>query len=282
MSFGKRYHDYERVLTGPRIQAEVQQPPKSDGVSVFEIVAFVAVGVLIALLVFKILNPPLFTYPSSRVHFRANDIARELGAIHGYERRSASKYTIDFSPILTPSRLETTHAMKAVARKCLPRVAYRRKVSPGQANVAYLNATGYLVCALKFKKQRLCDPQERVRLAGQLSHYLHIRENIFGIDRARKKITPALIEEVRMRDANKQYLVSLSERVNNPITTDVSALLAMPGHSKQLDPRIEDGIEALVKAGYLSASDFGFFGLILPNAYAHALVSPRLSSPSCH
>lgn len=176
-----------------------------------------------------------------------------------------NKYNLDFSRILTPAREETSPAMQRVAVACLPNPPKRPLVLPHKAHRYYSQAKNYLKCAMTKDVQRLCDPDERKRLVEQLTQFRERRAAILSLKEAKDRINTDKLKGRRLR---------VTEEV-------VSARWNMPPGETQLDPSLGARLSGLVQQGYLSAKDFGYFGLYLPAEYAPYLDQPGSYAPRC-
>lgn len=185
---------------------------------------------------------PLYTYEAEKRTYSRFAIAKASLAVTMVERekeRVAEEFGIDFSRLLVPENMESTKAMQAVAATCLASGAYTLYALPPGAHNAFSQATDYLACALKNNEARLCQTYQKQRLVEQLMEYLDIRQHMIAMEQTRFDVLG-----------------------------DNSATGIYPKLDKKLDRRIGIGLKELTQKGYLSGTDFGWYGLALPEKYA--------------
>jgi len=211
------------------------------------------------------------TYPSQTIYYTNQQMASSnLSSfkLPKYRKQDEQKYGIDFSSILTPEEEEKTDFMRSVAVKCLPAGAPSSLVMPDKVYSAFVHSTKYLICAMNTNKKRFCNRAERMRLVEQLIQYKNRRQNALGVQRNRERLLAS-------RQARQMVRMSrMIDNANKPRATN------FPRVGKQIDARIAQAIKNLREEGYLAASDFGWFGLILPAEYA-PMLSGSSSAPQC-
>lgn len=137
----------------------------------------------------------------------------------------------------TPSQVE-----EDVARACLPaKIGAARRENAATSGVIafnYREATSFVACATTIYEERLCDPVQRRRLAGNLASYAREWRRI--IDFA-AKIDP---HGIGAMGAALSRGASPDMTVGSPL-------------SSSFDRDVGAGIWKLSESGYLAASDFG-------------------------
>ena len=209
------------------------------------------------------------TYSTSAKVYKPAQIVKSAMAYETEDERKIvsmeNSFNLDFSRILTPAREESSPAMKRLAVACLPNPPKRPLVVPHQAHRYYSRAKDYLKCAMTRDVDRLCDSSERARLVEQLTQFRERRAAVLSLKEAKDNINTKKAKGKRLR-----------------VTMDVaSARWNTPPGETQLDPRLGAKLSSLVQRGYLSAKDFGYFGLYLPVEYAPYLDQPSANAPKC-
>jgi hypothetical protein len=240
-------------------------------------IALVASGGGILLLAAALLVWALapITYRASRTSYSQIEI-REMLSVSASSRlldhkvvaQHDQKYGIDVSRIMLPAERETTRAMQQVAEQCIPMKLGAKSpmlVMPVKAHAAFGVITEYLVCAMRVNKDRLCDPSERRRLVEQLVAFKDKRQSVLAWERGRDALlaTPMFQFGAKMKEMSDGQSLAL------PILGDV------------LDERITSGIANLNREGLLTAADFSFMGLFLPEEYALALATSERGAARC-
>jgi len=229
--------------------------PAADGAVTLDSLHTWIVGIIGLLVVVAVYLMLPITYSASGVEYSQKELSAGMStsdALATEEGREAvyEKLSIDFGPILTPAAQEHSQAMQRVAQNCLPSKAEGVVLPGARAFVAYEQASNYLLCAMQTEPQRLCAPAERTRLVEQLAVYKNLHANV----------SAAAVLYLRFLDSDigKKRLRQLQARGDAP---------ADDALHPELDPRVTQQLLALVQAGYLSASDFGFMGFVLPEEY---------------
>ena len=233
------------------------------------IVALGSVFVAACLLIFSAPH----TYASKTINYNTGQMVEgslSEGLLPEYKADLEARLGVDFGGILTPASEEKTEPMQRVAIACLPKGKFKSFVLPGgrgtQVLEAYGQATDYLVCAMANERARLCQSHERERLVEQLMQYRERRQNVLALhryeDRTKEKIK---------KSAVAQYQKAQYEEHASLQNGHTAAPVAAGRIGMNFDPRITTGITELVKNGLLSASDFGWLGLYLPEEYVASL-----------
>lgn len=208
-----------------------------------------ALGLVLFVVVFAsamFIELPLYTYEAEQRSYSRTALAKSTMVQTMAENekiKMAEEYGIDFSKLLVPEQMESTQAMQNVAKICLPEGSYTLHALSKTAAKAFSQATNYMVCAVKTHETRLCEPYQKQRLVEQLMEYLDIQQHMIAMEQARLKIV----------------------KENGTATP---APTARPSFNEKLDPRIGNGLKKLTQNGYISPTDFGWYGLVLPRKYA--------------
>ncbi len=215
---------------------------------------------------------PLYTYGAKEQEFSGLALAKSnmSGKMSKIERKEAEEnYGINFSALLVPQEMESTDVMKTIARDCLPQGTYKQQVLADQAHETFTLASDYLACAIKTAPQRLCQNYQRQRLVEQLMGYLSIRQNMIAL------------EEARLEILAERYGKKSSSRSDAAGKTPEDWRNAYPRIDTKVDHRITGGLAELSQQGYITPSDFGWFGAILPREYAPFLATGAVEENRC-
>ena len=215
------------------------------------------------------------TYAAKKVNYNTGAMVESslsVGLLPEYKEKVQNQLGIDFRRILTPASEEKTEAMQRVAKACLPKSKFKAFVMPGREAVkSYGFATDYLICSMTNERARLCESHERHRLVEQLIQYVDRRQNVLGMQRYEDRFAARV-----QASATAQYQKNMYTKYSNLASKKPTAPAAVARIGTDLDPRIAAGITGLVQNGYLSASDFGWLGLFLPEEYAPILSGDTL------
>jgi len=116
------------------------------------------------------------------------------------------------------------------------------------------------------ERARLCESHERQRLVEQLIQYLDRRQNVIALQRYEDRFNARIEASATARYQQEMYQQHAELVANQPVAPAAAGRI-----ETSFDPRVAAGVTALVSNGYLSASDFGWLGLFLPEEYAPIL-----------
>lgn len=256
-----------------------EEEESENNQEVLGIVLLGSIMLVTAVALFLLLPRPLFTYAADEVYYTHSNLTVMDDLIKPKTRRTEEewarlrkKYSVDFSPILTPIDQEQSEAMMVVANECLPPHKIKTQVVVKKAHKVFGLATDYLVCAMETEKTRLCLPDERQRLVQQLMAYRTLRQHLIGYEQAYSAI------------------------FNNPMAKDVRAITKILGQvdpkfkeprkpnlniGKDLHGRIGEHLKTLNHEGFIAAADFGWDGLLIPSEFSSYLADGVEGDSQC-
>lgn len=276
MSFGNR-SDHSRVRRKPRPEVEAEDETESAedekrfqpellGYITALIMTIATFGGLIAA------APHTYSAPNVRLNWNHVSTGAGLASMSDEDREAfVSRHGIDFSRILTPASQETTPATREIARKCNKARPRELVVNHIDASRLFRQSTGYLLCAMRLNRERLCNSADRQRLVEQLMHYRDRRQDIFAIN--------GVLEQINVFATTKADYI-LPKYLPSKIK-DGKRIAATTRIYDNLHPRLAKEMATLVANGYLSASDFGYFGLYLPELYTPVLTETPVVQRLC-
>ncbi len=244
---------------------ETEDDDTSRNVDVF---AFRMIAGVVALVVSWVIYASVpITHAGAEVRYNPVQMAEaafSTGATEENAGDAALSLSMDFSRILTRAAMENSDVMRHVASKCLPEEVPTLVMPGGSAMRAFDKATDYLDCAMRTQAQRFCNLSERQRLIEQLIQYRDRRQNVLAVVATRRALMSS-----RMAQRQLAGMQAVAEASGETL-----ALPTDPG-TDTISPRILRGVTYLVENGLLARSDFGFFGLYLPEEYLPALMTER-------
>ena len=256
----KKVKDVEVEVDEDKAKEERQDKMNSQRIplliSIFGTIAMVGIGVMAA----------PYSYGSQVVHYtkgsvkEANELASEREELTQDERDEIDPHLlIDFTTVIvTPDKADSA-AMKKVASACRQgRASSLDSVTPDKVHGAFKKATKHLTCAMATERARFCLADERAVLVGQLNAYKERRQNVLAFEKYRDKA-------VAKREDYRERKRAQGEPVPAPLNISKA----------KMNPEIDSGLlaqlELLVRNGYVSAADFGYYGLYVPGEYADTL-----------
>ena len=229
------------------------------GVAVF--VAIVGGGLFLRFPISLSVFLPVFGVSAPEISYSTEDLLESGLAFVSADSETETRLSIDFSIILTPWDRETSNVMKMVAFACLPQEEFVQRAMSTQAHQTFAQATDYLACAMRRNKTRLCQADYRQRLVDQLMQYRTLRQQMFGIERARERA----LEELSNDPLGK--VLELQRKLEAVSGKPSSPPSAGPKIGRELDPRIATGLAQLNREGFIFLSDFTWFGIFGPEEY---------------
>lgn len=263
MAFGKstdvkRRHRPKKV---EEVDEDEVREKREDQLNTQKIPLIVSIVGSVAMLGIVVMGAP-YSYGSQRIHYSGDLMrqARNLADASKQERAKADpRVLVDFTKIIIqPGRAET-EAMKKVAVACRQgRGSSLTQVTPNEIHRGFEKSTKFLNCAMVTESSRFCSADERQTLVGQLMDYKEKRQTVIAFEKYRDNTVTAYNE---FRESQREAGVKVAKPLD---MTD-----------KKMDPDFDAAvlrnIEVLVKNGYLSPSDFGYYGLYVPAEYSDAL-----------
>ncbi len=264
MSFGKSKATNRRHR--PKKEPEVDENQKSKKrtklLNTHNIPVIISVVGIVFMLGIVILGAP-YSYGSQVVRYTKSDIKDAINYKKDPKKYSAIKDSgilIDFTNIIAPKEtISTSEAMRTVSRKCRQgRSSHFSSVAPHKVHRAFDKVTKFLNCAMRTDISRFCHQSERKLLVNQLIDYKQKRQNVLAFEKYRDKVV-----------ASREALRKSRKERGEPIPDRLDITNAkIP---QEFNPTIIASIEYLVKNGYLSAADFGYYGLYVPEEYQKSL-----------
>lgn len=203
-----------------------------------------------------------YSYGSQRVHYGSGHIKSALKLVvqEKSERGEVDpKVLIDFTNIIRPVGSGNSPAMNRVSQACgASRAKSLTEVTPDKVHRAFAKATKYLTCAMATERTRFCAPAERAQLVEQLMDYKEKRQNVLAFEKYRDK---AIIAHKMFADSQRLAGASPPPPHGLPLTV----------MNPEIDPALLAQVEFLVKSGYLSPADFGYYGMYIPTEYHGSL-----------
>ena len=215
------------------------------------------------------------TYSAPEIRVKSTQITKgaELTKLSEEERDAFyEEHGVDFSRIMTPADKETTPAMQGIASKCAATAPRELVVNHIAAPRLYRQAKRYLICAMQTDRGRLCNAADRERLVEQLMAYRDVRQSIVAINGAMDELNA-------FARAYPSY--QLPAYLNPSMGADGTMVASKTPMGDTINPRITSGLAVLVTNGYLSPSDFGYFGLYLPEEYVDVLTETPIVQHLC-
>ena len=265
MAFGKsneprRRHRPKKVVEIDEEEVREKREAKMNAPIISTVISVVGSIVMLGIVV---MGAP-YTYGSQVIHYSSKNIdkAHQFAKLSKGERKKAdidAKLLVDFTTIITTPNDARSEAMKKVAATCRQgRASTLNAITPDKVHGAVKKATKFLTCAMATERARFCSADERQLLVSQLMEYKERRMNAFAFEKFRdKKIEDHEMYRQAMRDEGGIVPAPLKfAKVN-------------------LDPEVDAGLlrqlKFLVSNGYISAADFGYYGLLVPTEYEPAL-----------
>jgi len=267
MSFGKsnqprKRHRPKKVV---EVDEDAVQEKREEKMNSQRIPMLISVFGSIAMLGIVVTAAP-YSYGSGVVHYNTENVrkARDLASLGSkltpeQREEAGDKLLIDFTDVMVPPDLMVSAAAKNAAQTCRQARASKLKtIIPDDVHSVFGKATKYMTCIMATQRQRFCDAGERAVLVEQLMAYKERRQNVLGFEKYRDR-------EVRNWDEYRDFQREQGEPDPGPLKiTDVKI-------DEDLDPAFLAQMEFLMRNGYLSAKDFGYYGLYVPGEYADIL-----------
>ena len=265
MAFGKsnqpqRRHRPKKVVEIDEEEVREKREAKMNAPIISTVISVVGSFVMLGIVV---MGAP-YTYGSQVIHYSKKNIdkAHEFVKLSKNEREDEdidAKLLVDFTTVITTPNDAKTEAMKKVAATCRQgRASTLNAITPDKVHAAVKKATKFLTCAMPTERTRFCAADERQLLVSQLMEYKERRMNAFAFEKYRAK---------RIED-HEAYRQTMRDQGGK-----VPAALDFP--KAELDVEVDAGLlrqlRHLVANGYISAADFGYYGLLVPTEYHAAL-----------
>lgn len=263
MSFGKSNQTSQRRR--PKKVVEVDEDElrekREEKLNTQRIPKLVSLAGCLVMLGIGVMGVP-YSYGSQKVHYSRSDMkqADKLLQLEKKERASADpRILIDFTSIVIPSTRAGSNAMKAVAQTCNQgRASKLVSVPPGESHKAFAKATKYLTCAMAKQVSRFCFAGERNLLVDQLMDYKEKRQNVLAFEKYRDKA-------VAKHESRRETQRNEGTNVMPPLEISMEVI------PEEIDSALLRQLESLVRNGYVSARDFGYYGFYVPSEYQSAL-----------
>ena len=278
MAFGRKPQAHQPRIYSP---AEAPQAPRPQSESNLPVGTLLLGGLIFigVVCLFTFMPAPFYVYHESKVHYSGMQLAGfAMGRLADPEkqRQREARMAVDFSQILRDPNTETSQYMELVADSCMPASRASAPIMPNKIYPAYAQAVGYLSCAMNTYKERLCHQSERTRLVGQLRQYLTVHQHVLGVQRNRQELMKG-----KMANSMAKQFKKWDAMINDGKKKRRRVVVEPPIIPETIDSRISARLAALTRDGYISASDFGWMGLVLPAEYAPYLAEKPQNAPAC-